>query len=218
MLAISSRHLYTGSPKIIEILLACFLAILSVKGGSLTAGYHSTLPTKTEIPLLLNSRQVMSDKAQFKVVIWFDDSKLTLDQLPKPPLKNLKWSFKDLQAGNGKRAITLSGKCIVDKKEEQEVFTWYTIMARKIAREGGRIYLDERVPESLDISAYLTHIQAQPVQWSLTGNLVSIAARQHQINSKVKVGNDSINVQILSRGETAEGQTVLALPVLLEEF
>lgn len=212
-------HSFTNSPKLIKILLACFLALISVKGNSPMVRNHSvSVHSKTEIPLLLNSKQVVSDKARVKLVIWFDDSKITLDQFPQPPIKNWRWSCKDLQAGNGRRAITLSGECILDKNAEQQVFTWYTIMAQRIASEGGRIYLDERVPERLDISAYLTQIQALPVQWSLTDNLVSIAARQQQINSSVKVGNDSINMQILSRGETANGQTVLALPVLLEEF
>ncbi|WP_407306251.1 YwmB family TATA-box binding protein [Desulfosporosinus sp. SB140] len=219
MLTFTTQYSLRGSSKIIVVALVCFMVLNLNANVSLIRNQTPVEHlTDTTIPLLLNSQQVASKKATVKMVIWFDGTKGTFDQLPDPPLKNWTWDYKELQAGNGKKAITISGESILDKSEEHQVYTWYTIMAQNIAKEGGRIYLDERIPERLDISAFLSHIQAQPVEWALSDNLVSIAACEPQINSSVKVGNDRINLQLLSRGEVSNGQTVLAIPVLLEEF
>ena len=89
-------------------------------------------------------------------------------------------------------------------------------MVRQLAQSGGQIYIDERVPQAIDISAYLSKTNALPAQWALSDSLVSIAAYQKNLPSTVMAGNDRINIQLLSRGNG--GQTVLAIPVLLEEF
>ncbi|MDQ7093036.1 YwmB family TATA-box binding protein [Desulfosporosinus sp. PR] len=219
MLTSTIQRSLGGKQKIIVIALAFFMAIsfkpnFLMPADSTTSGQQKV----SAIPLLLNSQQVASQKATVRLIIWFDDLKGGLVKLPNPPLKNWKWESKELYAGNGKRAMTISGESILNKNEEQQLYTWYTIMARSIAKEGGRVYLDERIPESLDISAYLSHLKAQPIEWALSDNLVSIAACERQINPSVKVGNDRINLQLLSRGESSTGQTVLAMPVLLEEF
>ncbi|AFM43458.1 Protein of unknown function (DUF1779) [Desulfosporosinus acidiphilus SJ4] len=206
----------------VGILVVCILLMLCLKTNVLMA--QNTMNddgvSNKSIPLLLNSKFVDASEARVTMVIWFDDSNrpLSSEQITNPPVKNWSWSNNYLQAGNSRRASTISGEGLVNKKEELKVYKWYTIMAPKIAKAGGRMYLDERVPESIDIPAYLNHIDAQPVQWAISDNLISIAAYQKLINPSVKIGTDKLNIQILSRGEAAKGETVLAIPVLLEEF
>lgn len=210
---------FENHSRFIGIIIICLL-LISMKANTLMANSQRTTecrPNET-IPLLLNSKFAASNLATVKVIIWFDNPKLSIDHLAKPPLENWIWSSKYSQAGNGNQALTISGEGIVNKIQELQVYTWYTIMVPKIAKEGGRIYFDERIPEGLDISAYLNYIQAQPVQWTLSNNLISIAAYEQHLNPSVKAGKDSLNLQVLSRGTAGKGETVLAIPVLLEEF
>jgi hypothetical protein len=208
-----------GLRKIVYIIIVCFL-LVGMKSTILYARDSNSLQWHhaQKIPLLLNSKQVTDNKAIVKVVIWFEDSVDFPYQIPKFPLKNWNWSYKYLQAGNSKKAVTISGECFLDKEEELQVYAWYTKTAPIIERKGGKVFLDERISESLDVSAYLDQVHATPVEWSLADNLVSIAASQQQINTCVKAGNDTINMQMLSRGQGKNGQTLLAIPVLLEEF
>ncbi|WP_088188727.1 YwmB family TATA-box binding protein [Desulfosporosinus sp. FKA] len=210
---------FENQSRFIGIIMICLL-LITMEANTLMANSQRITkysPNKT-VPLLLNSKLADSTLATVKVIIWFDNSNLRIDHLSKPPLKNWTWSSKYSQAGNGSRALTISGEGIVNKIQELQVYTWYTIMVPQIAKEGGRIYFDERIPEGLDISAYLNYIKAQPVQWTLSNNLISIAAYEQHLNPSVKVGKDSLNLQVLSRGTAGKGETVLAIPVLLEEF
>jgi len=76
----------------------------------------------------------------------------------------------------------------------------------------------ESIPQAIDISAYLSQTNALPTQWVLSDNLLSIAAYQNIIETSVMAGQDRINIQLLSRGKNTEGQSVLAIPVLLKQF
>jgi len=107
---------------------------------------------------------------------------------------------------------------MINKNEESSLYKWYTTMAQELAKTGGIIYIDERVDQAMDISAYLSKMNALPTQWALIGNLLSIAAYQNDISTNVIAGQDKMNIQLLSRGKNNEGRTVLAIPALLKEF
>ena len=173
---------------------------------------------QTKVPLLINSGLVQAKEAKVTVVLWFENGEIPTDIGLIKPLPDWTWTYKESQTSSGKVAITLSGQRNMDKNEESNLYTWYTIMAQQLVQAGGRIYLDERVPQAIDISAYLSKTNALPAQWDLSDNLVSIAAYQKDISTNVMAGNDRINIQLLSRGKNNEGQTVLAIPALLEEF
>ena len=212
------------------LLCAILVGLLNVKNGCLLTQIQESAPMilnsdpgmqvsqSLEDPLLLNSHCVTSKTAELKIIAWFDGSSQIPPDLPAPPLKDWSWSRKSLQAGQGRLATTFSGSGILNLEEEKNVYTWYTMLVSQIAAEGGRLYIDERIPEGLDDLAYLSRIQAVPVQWSLDGNLISIAAYQKNCAAGVQAGRDQVNVQILSRGEPGNSQTVLAMPALLEEF
>ena len=172
----------------------------------------------TATPLLLNSGNVLTKEAEVSVVLWFEDGKIPFEVWTKRPTPDWIWDYKTLQTGNGKEAVTLSGHRKIDKNEEKALYTWYTNNAQDLAKLGGQVYLDERVSQAIDISAYLSQTNAYPTQWAIEDNLVSIAAYQSDMETSVMAGQDRINIQLLSRGKNNEGQTVLALPVLLGEF
>jgi len=161
---------------------------------------------------------VQADKAEVSVILWFENGDIPLEIWKKRPMPDWTWTYKESQTANGKVAVTLSGHRFIDKNEESNLYTWYTVMARLLAHTGGRIYLDERIPQASDISAYLSKTNAFPAQWTLSGSMVSIAAYQKDLQTNVMAGNDRINIQLLSRGNHNKGQTVLAIPALLEEF
>jgi hypothetical protein len=173
---------------------------------------------QTAVPLLLNSGVVQATEAEVSVVLWFENGDIPLEVWTKKPMQDWIWTYTELHAGSGKEAVTLSGRRHMDKNEESNLYTWYTIMAKQLAKSGGRIYLDERVSQATDISVYLSKTNTLPAQWALSGDLQSIAAYQSDLPMSVMAGQDRINIQLLSRGKNTEGQTVLAIPVLLEEF
>jgi len=174
--------------------------------------------SQSAVPLLINSGVVGAKKAEVSVVLWFENAELPLEIWTNTPMPDWTWTYKKSQTASGKVAVTLSGHHPMNKNEESNLYTWYTIMVRQLAQTGGKIYIDERVPQATDISAYLSKTNALPAQWTLSGSLVSIAAYQKNLPTNVIAGNDRINIQLLSRGRHNEGQTVLAIPALLEEF
>lgn len=168
--------------------------------------------------LLLSSGLVQADKAEISIVLWFEDRKVPKGFSKSRPIPNWTWTYKELQLDSEKVAVTMKGQYIVNKNEERNLFAWYTTMVPQIEEAGGRIYLDERIPEAIDIAAYLSHNNAVPKQWLLSGNMISTAAYQDNIDTSVVAGQDKINIQLLSRGNNSKGQSVLAIPALLKEF
>ena len=206
--------------KVIILLIAWILCI-GLEAFTLHQGTASRNMVKlpqTEVPLLLNSGVVQTNKAEVSVILWFENGDVPLGISTKGPKSDWVWNHKRLETETGKVAVTLSGHCLIDKNEESNLYTWYNIMAQQLTKTGGQIYLDERVPQAIDISAYLSQTNALPSQWSLLGNTLSIAAYQKSLETSVMAGKDRVNIQLLSRGQNTEGQTVLAIPVLLEEF
>ena len=205
---------------IIKGIIACIFII-----GLILYSYRVQTPLKdslifspTTVPLLLNSGEVQTKEADVSIILWFENGNIPTETWTKRPMPDWKWTYSELQTGSGKVAVTLSGHRLIDKNEESNLYKWYTIMAQELAKTGGRIYIDERVDQAIDISAYLSKTNALPAQWALIGNMLSIAAYQNSFPINVLAGQDKINIQLLSRGKNTEGRTVLAIPVLLKEF
>jgi len=203
------------------IILIALISMISFGGHALSAMAQSKKSVQMDtarVPLLLNSGLVQSEKADISLIIWFEDREIPHGIWTSRPIPDWRWTYKELQMKNEKVSVTLTGQHLVNKSEESNLFAWYTTMVPQIEKEGGRIYLDERIPQAIDISAYLNHTNAIPRQWLLLGNMISTAAYQDNIDTSVMAGQDQINIQLLSRGKSGEGQSVLAIPVLLKEF
>ncbi len=172
----------------------------------------------SEVPLLLNSGMVQARGAEVSVLLWSEDGTIPIDLMTQFPMSDWIWTQKEQQTNRGNIATTLTGNRVINQTEESMIYTWYTAMAPVLKKNGIQIYLDERVPEAIDISAYLSHTNSLPSQWFLLDNLVSIAGYKKNIDTNVIAGKDRINIQLLSRGQMTEGNTVLAIPALLKEF
>lgn len=201
-------------------IIACILII-----GLVSYSYRVEMPSidpaifsQTTVPLLLNSGEVQTKEAEISIVLWFENGDIPHGTWTKRPTPDWLWTYNELQTGSEKLAVTLSGHRLIDKNEESNLYKWYTTMAQELAKTGGLIYIDERVAEGMDISAYLSKTNAIPSQWALIGNMVSIAAYQNHLLTSVLAGEDRINIQLLSRGKNNEARTVLAIPALLKEF
>ncbi|HZK86019.1 MAG TPA: hypothetical protein VFC58_15435 [Desulfosporosinus sp.] len=177
-----------------------------------------SLLAQSPVPLLLNSGEVQTKTAEFSIILWFDTGDVPPEIWRNKPTPDWKWTYKELQKGHENGAVTLSGHLLINKNEETSLYKWYTTMAQELAKTGGVIYIDERVDQAMDISAYLSKTNAHPAQWVLIDNMLSIAAYQNYFTTSVLAGQDKINIQLLSRGKNTEGRTVLAIPALLKEF
>lgn len=207
------RHLYI-------VIISCLL-LIGVTPLAVVSILQSIYPAPTsnlEVPLLLNSGMVQARGAEFSVLLWSEDGTIPIDVMTQFPMPDWIWTQKDQQTNRGNIAATLTGKRVINQTEESLIYTWYTAMAPVLKKKGVQIYLDERIPEAIDISAYLTHTNALPSQWFLFGNLISIAGYNKNIDTNVTAGKDRINIQLLSRAQMTDGNTVLAIPALLKEF
>lgn len=166
-----------------------------------------------EVSMLLNSGLVQAQKAELKVILWFEQEKPSLKTLNLPQ-EGWVWEEKD----SSTPPYTISGSTIVDKKSEPEIFAWYLELAQKVQRIGGRAYWDERVSEGMDLIRHAKMINIQPYQSSFSRNTISITGRQELIPTSILAGEDLVNIQLLSRSDGKEGKTAIAIPVLLLEF
>lgn len=183
-----------------------------------TPAKEPSIVYEAAVPLLLNSGEVPSKEADITIILWFENGVIPPETWRKLPTSDWIWTYKELQTGSEKVAVTLSGERLINKNEERELYKWYTAMAKELAQAGGLIYVDERVNQTMDISSYLSKTNALPAQWALIGDMLSIAAYQSKLNTFIIAGQDRINIQLLSRGNDNEGRTVLAIPALLKEF
>ena len=205
---------------IIKTIIACMMVI-----GLASYFYEVEMPSKapvivsqTTVPLLLNSGEVQTKEAEISIILWFENGDVPQATWAKLPTPDWIWTYKELHTGSEKVAATLSGHRLIDRNEESSLYKWYTSMEQELAKTGGLIYIDERIDQAMDISAYLSKTNALPTQWALIGNMLSIAAYQNDFLTSVLAGQDKINIQLLSREKNSEGRTVLAIPALLKEF
>jgi len=205
---------------IIKTIIVCFLIISSISYyyNFKMPFNHPAIDTQTTVPLLLNSGEVQAKEADISIILWFENGDVPEDTWTKRPTPDWVWTCKKFQTESNKVAVTLSGHQLIDKKEESNLYKWYTTREKELAKTGGLIYIDERVDQAMDISAYLSKTNALPKEWTLIDNMVSIAAYQKYLLTSVLAGQDRINIQLLSRGKNTEGRTVLAIPALLKEF
>lgn len=174
--------------------------------------------TPARLPWLLESGLVEETQAEVRLILWFDG-----DEIPRALRRELtqekwEWHTSAKETAGGMQAVTVLGRRLVTRDEETEINKWYAGFAAQVERNGGTLYLDERVAGAVDIAAYLAQVEAQPRQWMAADQTHSIAAYRPDGSKTVQAGPDRINVQVLTRSGTGTGKSVLALPTLLEEF
>lgn len=220
MLVVRTIPKLSSYRNIVKTIFACFL-IFSMLANSYwveIASQESEISSQNTVPLLLNSGAVQTKEAEVSIILWFENGDIPQGTWTKLPVPDWKWTYNELQSGSENAPVTLSGQRRFNKNEESNLYQWYTTMQTELAKTGGLIYIDERVDQAMDVSAYLSKTNALPTQWVLIDNLVSIAAYQDDFLTSVLAGQDRINIQLLSRGKNTEGRAVLAIPALLKEF
>ena len=200
--------------KIIRILIILSLAVVLIQEAG--AGVEMGQADFQE-PLLLESGLATVNEAEVTIVIWLESPELDNGILTALPQAGWQWESMTYESG-WQHAISISGTKITTSEEESTIRDWYLTLAHQVAEVGGIVYFDERVAESLDIAAYLASRQAVPQQWTYLASTRSIAGYQAGLNNPVIAGLDQVNIQLLTRGTGDQGQTVLAIPVLLQEF
>ncbi|MDA8228924.1 MAG: YwmB family TATA-box binding protein [Desulfitobacterium hafniense] len=190
------------------------LALILAFSGS--QGDQSELSMNNPPPLLLDSGLTTEEQANLKAIILFNHKVATPELfLPK---NGWEWKISEYTVpGKDVSRLTITGQKTVTKNTERASYIEYLNLAQEVKKLGGRAYLDERINEVIDISAYFTKTQIIPLQWAITDNVVSFAAYKKNGPHPVFAGKDKINVQIATRNRD-KAQTVLAVPVLLEEF
>ncbi|AET70891.1 hypothetical protein Desor_5517 [Desulfosporosinus orientis DSM 765] len=195
-----------------------FLAVISIGAFNLRPMNDNTNDKNSEIPLLLSSGCTGIDYANVSLTLWFESPTIPEMIWTKKPTPDWRWVCKELKTASQQTAISLSGDDRVNKSQEKDLLKWYTTMAPIIEKAGGIIYFDERVPQVIDVAGFLSKENTKPAQWILTDNLMSVAAYQDNLKTSVLAGKDRVNIQLVSRRDSNNGQTVLAIPVLLNEF
>jgi hypothetical protein len=171
--------------------------------------------TYTSNPWLLEYTN-NAQEAEVKVIIWYKNQDLSKQISKDLPAGNWLWekSFTD----DGKKIVSLVGRTKVDRIKELELKKWYYKFSIRIKDGGGQVYLDERIYDNIDIVAFLSKSGAKPQQWMLNENTLSVAALKSGLGNKIYAGKDKINMQLLTNTSKGHRQSVLALPVLIDEF
>lgn len=177
-------------------------------------GYQQ--PTKVP-PLLLNSGLTGVSEADVQVIFWLPNRNhasqaKALEDL-KLPYNGWQW---ETTASNN--TLTVSGFYHLQAAEEAELWAWFNRVAQKAEDLGGKAYFDERVPTSIDVESYFLQNHFATKQAVISGTTVSVAGWQKGFFPEVTAGQDSVNIQLLTRRTPQGSNTVLAVPVLLEEF
>ncbi|MHB1653164.1 MAG: hypothetical protein ACYCVD_11905 [Desulfitobacteriaceae bacterium] len=171
--------------------------------------YQSPFRAPKQI-LLLNSGLSKATEAKAELILWF----------PQRPPENLLnelppgWNWRQVQT-NG---ATVSGTRVIQKNQEEAFLTLYQTLARQTADAGGQAYLDERIHEGLDLYRFFSSMQAQPLQWAMSGSTLSLTGYIPQLTNPIVAGSDRVNLQLLTRSSTGHAESVMAIPVLLNEF
>ncbi|MGI1657432.1 MAG: hypothetical protein ACRKFN_00470 [Desulfitobacterium sp.] len=179
--------------------------------------FRSPRESQTSNPLLLNSGLVEAQKAELRVILWFEQGRPDSGFKQNLPQAGWVWTESDSAAVEG-LPYSLAGCRTITFAEEPEIFAWYKDIEQEVRLVGGITYLDERIPEVIDISHYALEQNIQPRQFSLSEGTISVTGWQESLSSPVLAGEDRVNIQIISQAYEGKGRTALALPVLLEEF
>lgn len=170
-------------------------------------------------PLLLASGWAQSATAQIKIMIWFDNGEIPDTINSVLPISQWQWHEEIFRGPEyGKKTIVLIAAKEIDKAEEETIRIGYPAWVNQVKSAGGHIYIDERIPEEMNIAAYIRAAGATAKQCFSSERLQSIAALNESWGNDVMAGHDRINFQILTQKTMEGGQTVLAVPALLEEF
>lgn len=201
-----------------KIILAFVLGLAGVAYWYQTAAGQTVIHT----PLLLESGLVQTDEGEISIVVWLPDDNKVGELQGLLAESAIDWGYKKEQTSSGATAVTIAGETKVGLKEEQEMKRVYAALEDKAGAIGGRVYLEERVGEVIDGTAYMAKNGVEPLQWIKTGETWSWAGYARGGAPGVLAGKDRLNIQLLTRsgreeGQT-EGQTLLAFPVLLQEF
>jgi hypothetical protein len=159
-----------------------------------------------------------TETADVKVIIWSDNqdsSNLFKEELPSD-----NWHWEKVFRSNveGKKITGIVGRTKVGRTEELELKKWYYEFAARIKEAGGKVYLDERINDNIDIVDFLCKAGAEPQQWMLDNTTLSVAAWKSDLGNNIYAGKDKINMQLLTHVSSEYRQSVLALPVLIDEF
>lgn len=169
--------------------------------------------------LLLNSGLVDCQTAAVKCTLWTENSN-DLEHIEKILSKSeLDWQKEILRDYAGNKAFKYTAQYNVTKERENDILNMYDSLAEKIDSKTTKIYIEEKVGKALDLDTYLKLNHVKIIQREEIPYLSSITGYSNSLINSTNIGNKQINLQIASRKtETDQGKTVLALPILLEEF
>lgn len=210
-----------NKPSVFVLLGVIILTSLFIEGLSLRVNQVfikniaiESMATSHNNPLLLNSGLVKAEEAELRIVLWFDKGKPAKGLLKNLPEENWVWQESINPIGVG---YSIAGYTRIDKESEKSIYLWYQNLAQLTAQAGGIAYLDERVPEGIDIARYALKQNILPRQLTLSEGIYSVVGWQESYSPQIVAGHDKINIQLISHGYD-QGKTALAIPVLLEEF
>ena len=197
--------------------LSLLLVIISLFCGALIHKERNFYPTKLPGPLLMQSGLGTGQNAKVSVVMFLDRK---INPAALTGILPTGWSWHQVRQAkaDGAEARTISAQRTITQEQEAQVFQTYLVLAEKMQAAGGHAYFEERIAESIDPVRYLARIGADPAEFAASGRLLSIAAWQKDAGTGVIAGADHINIQVAVRSGRDGGETVLAMPALLQEF
>lgn len=170
--------------------------------------------------LLLNSGIVQCEEARINYILWTED----ITELPKIEMiiseTGLKWEKNVLSNYLGKNAYKYTSTYDIKKENEGQAVEILTSLMHSLDDEKVRVYFEERIDSPLDPAAYFNNNKIELKQKVAEYGLISLSGYSQSLLGDIYSGGEKINVQLVSRSQEGhlQGKSVLAYPVLLEEF
>jgi len=173
--------------------------------------YQDQNQSAGQFSLLLNSGLTDCQNATVRYIVWTQESRELSGIEEILPETDLLWHKYLLQDFSGNKAWKYVAELNITEKDEREALERYLSLKNKISNQRTKIYFEERVESAIHSGLYFKNNDIKVREKVQSLNIESFRGYLQELSD---------DIQIMSKENTpsCQGRTVLAIPVLLEEF
>ncbi len=171
-------------------------------------------------PLLLESGLAEVLNAHIDYIIWSEDP-ADLSRIESALHgTELKWHKEILSDYSGRRAFKYKASSVIEKTEERDALRFYYDLQKSLEDKQTKVIFEERIHSLLNPSEYFDQSNITAIQEVHCENMISISGVHQLLPQSNMLTKKVANIQVVAKTmhKNNQGQTVLAIPALLEEF
>lgn len=170
------------------------------------------------LTLLLNSGLTHCEISNVKYILWTEDS----SELPilEEIIQNssLIWQKEVISDFAGTKVYKFSSENQINKEGEKLIPKQLDSLEKQLKGTRILLYFYQQIDQTIDIGHYLSSNEVKETQKTKTDKLFSITGYSNTIAKILHSNKFDTNVQIITNNIDNKEKTLLAIPVLLEDF